>query len=161
MSDQNERDGVPAINNTAWEATVLVAGEGSGQALVLTEGLSLWGGLNPETGEITDRRHPASGEIVTDRVLVMPSGRGSSSASSILLEAVRAGTGPAAIILAEKDGILALGAAVAREMYGIAPPVVVLSEMEFAQIRSGQWISVRTDGRVILRHYSNGTKMCL
>jgi len=143
------------------EATVLVPGEGSGSALVLTEGLSLWGGLDPESGEITDRRHPASGEIVTDRVLVMPSGRGSSSASSILLEAVRAGTGPAAIILAEKDGILALGAAVAREMYGTTPPVVVLSELEFAQIQAGQWVSVGMDGQVMIQHYSDDTKICL
>ncbi|MDT8307157.1 MAG: DUF126 domain-containing protein, partial [Anaerolineae bacterium] len=70
----------------------LVDGEAEGEALVLSEPLSLWGGLDPETGEIIDRRHPASGEVVTGRVLVLPAGRGSSSASSILLEAVRLDT---------------------------------------------------------------------
>jgi predicted aconitase with swiveling domain len=81
-------------------------------------------------------------------VLVLPIGRGSSSASSILLEAVRLGTGPTAIITAEPDPILALGAAVAREMYQQAPPVVVLNTADYAQLVQGQWISVAEDGMV-------------
>ena len=130
------------------QAKVLVDGEATGQALVLTEPLSLWGGLNPETGEIIDRRHPQVGQIVTDRVLVMPSGRGSSSASSILLEAVKQGTAPAAIITSETDGILALGAAVAREMYDQSPPVLVLSGDDYAQIQTGQQVEIWADGTV-------------
>lgn len=128
----------------------LVSGSGAGRALVLDEPLSLWGGLDPETGAIIDRRHPQAGAIVSGRVLVLPSGRGSSSASSVLLEAVRAGTAPVAILTRERDGILALGAAVAREMYGTAPPVVVLKEGEYAQIEEGQTVQVTEDGRVLL-----------
>lgn len=130
------------------EAQVLVAGEVIGKALVLAEPLSLWGGLDPETGEIIDRRHPQAGEIVTGKVLVLPSGRGSSSASSILLEAVRAGTAPAAIITAVPDGILALGAAVAREMYDNAPPVLVVATAVYQQIHTGDTIKVKEDGLV-------------
>lgn len=129
---------------------VLVPGHGRGQALVLPEPLSLWGGLDPESGEIIDRRHPLSGANVTGRVLLMPAGRGSSSASSILLEAVRTGAAPTAIITAEPDPILALGAAVAREMYATAPPVVVLRPAEYEQIRSGQHVSVSDNGRVVV-----------
>lgn len=130
------------------EARVLVAGEVTGKALVLAEPLSLWGGLAPETGEIIDRRHPQAGEIVTAKVLVLPSGRGSSSASSILLEAVRAGTAPAAIITAVPDGILALGAAVAREMYDNTPPVLVVATAVYQQIHTGDTIKVKGDGLV-------------
>lgn len=130
------------------EAQVLVAGEAAGKALVLAEPLSLWGGLNPETGEIIDRRHPQAGEIVTGKVLVLPSGRGSSSASSILLEAVRVGTAPAAIITAVPDGILALGAAVAREMYDHAPPVLVVDTAVYSQIRAGDKIRIEGNGRI-------------
>lgn len=130
------------------EARVLVAGEVTGKALVLAEPLSLWGGLDPETGEIIDRRHPQAGEIVTGKVLVLPSGRGSSSASSILLEAVRAGTAPAAIITAVPDGILALGAAVAREMYDNTPPVLVVATAVYQQIHTGDTIKVKGDGLV-------------
>jgi predicted aconitase with swiveling domain len=129
---------------------VLVAGKADGIALVLAEPLSLWGGLNPETGEIIDQRHPNVGEIVTGRVLVLPAGRGSSSASSILLEAVKQGTAPAAIITAVPDPILALGAAVAREMYDQAPPVLVLSAENYAQIQSGQWLEINVDGLITI-----------
>ncbi|MCB8981232.1 MAG: DUF126 domain-containing protein [Ardenticatenaceae bacterium] len=129
-----------------FQAKVLVPGSGSGLALVLAEPLSLWGGLNPESGEIIDRRHPQAGQIVTNRVLVLPSGRGSSSASSILLEAVKQGTAPAAIITSETDGILALGAAVAREMYDQAPPVLVLDREAYSHLQTGQQISVTETG---------------
>lgn len=135
--------------NHKFEAKVLVDGEAIGEALVLTESLSLWGGLNPETGEIIDKRHAQSGQIVTNRVLVLPSGRGSSSASSILLEAVKQGTAPAAIITSKTDGILALGAAVAREMYDRSPPVLVLSPDAYSQIKTGQWLTIQSDGTVV------------
>ena len=137
-------------NQIMFQAKVLVAGASSGKALVLSEPLSLWGGLNPETGEIIDRRHPQAGEIVTGRVLVLPSGRGSSSASSILLEAVKQGTAPAAIITSETDGILALGAAVAREMYDTSPPVLVLPGADYLQFHSGQQINIQMDGQIII-----------
>ncbi len=107
------------------EARTLVPGEAEGEALVLAEALSFWGGLDPATGEIVDVHHPQRGVVVTGRVLVMPSSRGSSSSSSVLAEAIRAGTGPVAIVLAEPDPIVALGAIVARELYGVAVPVVV------------------------------------
>ena len=127
---------------------VLVPGTATGPALVLDSPLSLWGGLEPETGDIIDQRHPQWRANVTGRVLVMPVGKGSSSASSILLEAVRLGTAPAAILLAEPDAILALGAAVARELYGVAPPVVVLDRETYNTIHDGDALSVTNAGRI-------------
>ena len=109
------------------DARTLVPGTAEGRALVLDEPLSFWGGVDPETGDITDVRHPQHGASVTGRILVMPSGRGSSSSSSVLAESIRAGTAPAAIVLGEADPILALGAIVARELYGIVTPVVVVT----------------------------------
>ncbi|MFT5193804.1 MAG: putative aconitase with swiveling domain [Cellvibrionaceae bacterium] len=117
-----------------FNLTMLVAGTAFGSVLVLDEPLSLWGGLDPHTGEITDRRHPQSGEIVTNKVLLLPSGRGSSSASSILMEAIRSETAPAGMIMAEADGILALGAIVAQEVYGRTLPVGVLSADDYATV---------------------------
>lgn len=104
----------------------LVAGRARGEALVLDEPLSFWGGLDPATGRVIDVHHPQLGAVVTGRVLVMPSGRGSSSSSSVLAEAIRAGTAPVAIVLAEPDPIVALGAIVARELYRVRVPVVVV-----------------------------------
>jgi predicted aconitase with swiveling domain len=114
------------VTSGRGEARALVEGRARGSALVLDEPLSFWGGLDPTTGEVVDRHHPQSGTNVTGRILVMPSGRGSSSSSSVLAEAIRAGTAPAGVVLREPDGIVALGAVVAEELYGRTMPVVVL-----------------------------------
>ena len=118
------------------EGRTLVAGHASGSALILDEPMSFWGGLDPETGALIDTHHPQLGETLTGRVLVMPAGRGSSSSSYVLAEAIRAGTAPAAIIMHETDGIVALGAIVARELYGVAVPVVTLDRRSYDELRS-------------------------
>ena len=124
------------------EGHTLVAGTAEGPALVLDEPLSLWGGVDPMTGDIVDVRHPQRGANLTGCVLVLPSGRGSSSSSSVLAEAIRAGTAPAAIVLADPDPILALGAIVARELYGWTVPVVVGGP---TAIRTGEVVIVRAE----------------
>lgn len=127
----------------------LAPGVATGRALVLDEPLSFWGGVDPATGLVIDARHPQRGESVTGRVLVMPGVRGSSSASSILAEAVRVGTAPAAILLGEPDLILAVGAAVAEELYGHRVPVVQLAPEELAGIAEGA--ELRIDGGEVSR----------
>jgi predicted aconitase with swiveling domain len=118
----------------------------TGRALVLEEGLSLWGGMDPATGRLIDAHHPQHGANLAGRVVVMPSGRGSSSSASVLAEAARAGTAPAAILLAEADLILAIGAAVAEELYGVSVPVVVVTPAELAEIPDGARVEVDADG---------------
>ena len=114
----------------------------AGAALVLTQPLSLWGGMDPATGRLIDAHHPQRGVSLAGRVVVMPSGRGSSSSASVLAEAVRAGTAPAAILLAEPDLILAVGSLVAQELYGVRVPVIVSEAGELATIRDGDTIRV-------------------
>jgi len=135
---------------TQFQARVLVAGETSGEILRLAEPLSLWGGLNPETGKIIDQRHPNVGQIVTNKILVLPAGRGSSSASSILLEAVRVGMAPLAIITAEVDGILALGTAVSHEMYDHALAMFVLGFPDYDSLQTGQLAHISYDGVITI-----------
>ena len=125
---------------------MLLAGAATGTALVLDEPLSMWGGLDPETGEIIDRRHPQSGVLTTGRVLVMPSGRGSSSSSSVLAEAIRLGTAPVAVVLAEPDDIVLLGALVAEELYGITCPVVVADPGTYSHLHTGLQVSITLTG---------------
>ncbi|MGZ8481591.1 MAG: aconitase X swivel domain-containing protein [Candidatus Limnocylindria bacterium] len=107
------------------------------RALVLREPLSLWGGMDPATGELIDAHHPQRGANLAGRAVVMRSGRGSSSSASVLAEAVRAGMAPAAILLGEPDLILSIGAAVAEELYGVRVPVVVLPTAQLEAIRDG------------------------
>ncbi len=105
---------------------VLVAGRGGGPLLRLEAPISFWGGVDAGTGRIIDPRHPQHGASVTAQVLALPRSIGSSSGSSILLELLARGRGPAAIVLGEADQILTLGAVVAREMGHAAMPVVLL-----------------------------------
>jgi hypothetical protein len=130
--------------SSGWPLRVLVDGDAVGTVLVLDETLSFWGGLDPETGLIVGR-HPQAGRSVKGRIVVMPGGRGSSSSSSVLAEALRAGTGPAAIVLGEPDEIIALGAIVARELYGAICPVAVL-EGPLAGLSDGVHVEVRPGG---------------
>ena len=114
-------------------------GEAEGPALVLRDALSFWGGIDPLTGLVIDRSHPDAGACVTGAVLVMPAGRGSSSAASVLAESVRRGTGPAAIVLAVADPILTVGSIVAESLYGLRCPIVTCS---IEGIRTGDRVTV-------------------
>jgi len=124
------------------EATRLVEGSARGDALVLDEPLSFWGGLDPLTGEIVEVNHPQRGQRVTGRILVMLSGRGSSSSATVLAEAIRLGTGPAGIVLGEPDQIIAIGALVAAELYGTRIPVVVAVGDELSFVADGSSIDL-------------------
>ncbi|MGQ9492602.1 MAG: aconitase X swivel domain-containing protein [Anaerolineae bacterium] len=128
----------------------IIPGSAKGIALVTKEPLSFWGGLNAYTGEIIDRRHERSGAIVTGKVFVLPQGRGSSTASAILVESVKAGTAPAAIINLKIDPILALGAIVADELYHKTVPIVVVSQEDFEAIQEGDSLEIAPDGRITL-----------
>lgn len=108
-----------------------VAGTAAGEVVRLSQPLSFWGGVDSATGRVIDRAHPEAGAVIAGRILVMPCGRGSSSSASVLAEALRRGTGPCGILLERADSILVVGALVARDLYGIACPIVVAS--------SGPW----------------------
>ncbi|MEO9613754.1 MAG: DUF126 domain-containing protein [Nitratireductor sp.] len=125
---------------------VLVAGApGRGPALVLQAPISFWGGVDPRDGRIIDVRHPQHGSVVAAKVLFVPATIGSSSASSVLLELVRAGVAPAALVIGEADAILLLGLIVAREM-GWEPPVAVRLDPEHFASFSGHAVAVGGDG---------------
>jgi predicted aconitase with swiveling domain len=140
---------MPDPQTHQFDVRPTVPGTAAGSALVLDEPLSLWGGLDPETGIIIDQHHPQCGVCVSGTVLVMAFGRGSSSASSVLAEAVRLGTAPAAFVLQESDEILALGCLVAEEIYGVVTPVVVCDQSDFQQISTGDHLSI--DGETLTR----------
>lgn len=128
---------------------VLCGGNAAGVVLALDEPLSFWGGFDATDGTITDRTHPQRGVSITDRVVVMTTGRGSSSASSVLAEAIRQGTAPAALVLQESDEIIALGAIVADELYGIAMPVLIVDVEDYAAIAASTHATI-DDGSITL-----------
>jgi len=127
-------------------ARPVVAGEAPGRALVLGARLSFAGGVSLDTGIIIDHRHPRAGACVTGTVLVMPSGRGSSTSSNILGELLRLGRGPAAIIMLEVDQIVIMGVLLAQTLYGVVCPVLVADQRDFDAIVEGAPIQVYTNG---------------
>jgi predicted aconitase with swiveling domain len=125
---------------------VLVAGSAEGEVLVLDEPLSFWGGLDTATGQIIDRHHPQCGSFVTGRIVVMPFARGSSSTANSLAESIHRGTGPAAIVLAEADAIVVLGAIVPGELYGEWCPVLVADVAVRSRLVTGERAAVDPSG---------------
>ena len=125
---------------------VLMAGEARGPVLVLDEPISFWGGLDPATGIIIDQAHPQVGESVVGRILLMPSGRGSSSGSSVLTEVLRAGIGPAGIVMRHADEILVIGALAAEELYDITVPVVTADEATYVALAAADTVVMAPDG---------------
>jgi len=126
----------------------IVPGAAAGEAVVSAQPLSFWGGLDSATGKLIDPRHDRHGEVITGKVFVLPGGKGSSTASAVLAESIRAGTHPSAIITLRPDPILAVGAIVADELYGRTVPMVVLAEEAFRSIRDGDHVAVAPDGTV-------------
>lgn len=113
-----------------------------------SEPLSFWGGYDPKTGEILDRRHPLSGERAAGKILAIPFTKGSSTTTQILLEAIRAGTAPSAIVSRGEDAFLALASIVADEMYGKPIPILAVTPEDFARLRTGQRIEILESGRI-------------
>lgn len=123
----------------------LVAGRAQGRLAWAPIGLSFWGGVDPASGRVIDRHHPLHGLQLAGRVLAIPSGRGSCTGSAVLLELLLAGRGPEALLLAEPDEILSLGAIVAEELFGRSLPVVSLGAEAFAALAETDEIRV-SDG---------------
>lgn len=123
-------------------AVTLVPGRAAGEPFVLQEPLSFWGGLDSASGRIIDRWHPQHGAAIAGRILVMRAGRGSSSGSSVLAEAIRRGTGPAGIVLLTRDAIVTVGAMVAQELYGLACPVVLAAAEDWPAIAAAAHLTL-------------------
>jgi predicted aconitase with swiveling domain len=128
----------------------LIPGNARGAALVSREPLSFWGGYDWKTGEIIDRRHDLSGAIAKGRILAIPFSRGSSTTTAVLLEAIRAGTAPAAILTTGSDFFFALASVVADELYQTPLTLVALDESDFARLKTDDELEVLRDGRVIV-----------
>ena len=144
-------EGQGDLRRATFDAVTLVAGLASGRVLRLDEPLSFWGGLDSATGTIIDRLHPQRGASVKGRILMMPGGRGSSSGSATLAEALRLGNGPAAILMLERDAIVVVGAMVAAEFYGLACPVALVEGQDWEALAAAAGLTLEAgpDGAAI------------
>jgi predicted aconitase with swiveling domain len=127
---------------------VLNPGSVSGPVIVLEEPLSFWGGFDPRTGAIIDVHHPQRGTRLAGSIVLMSEARGSGTAPGAIAEAIRLQTAPAAILLIEPDVNIAIGAAVARALYGRACAVLVLDRESYAALTRASAATVTEDGLV-------------
>lgn len=130
------------IAEATLPADCLAPGRAHGEMVCLSVPLSLWGGFDLESGLVCDVNHPQHGTKIAGKVLALPGGRGSSSSSSVLLESARLGINPLAIILTERDPILAVGALVAEDLYGVSIPIVRISTGSFYGLADLSLVSV-------------------
>ena len=126
----------------------IVEGTAEGEALVTNEALSFWGGYDFHTGDIIDQHHPLAGVRAAGRILVVPFSKGSSTTTAVLLEAVRAGTAPAAILTTGVDSFFALASIVADVMYAKSFPVIALEPNDAAALQTGMHVSVDRSGLI-------------
>lgn len=120
----------------------VISGIGEGRALVSDQPFSFWGDLDPVSGKVLNPRSNLAGQSIKDRVFVYPRGRGSSTTSAVLLEAVRCSNAPSAIVTLEVEHILALGAIVAQELYQKNVPIMAVTEGVFGKLKTGDYLVV-------------------
>jgi predicted aconitase with swiveling domain len=98
----------------AQQGRVIYRGRATGPALTSPAPLSFFGGFDLCTGVVTERGHPLEGQCVAGRVLVFPTGTGSTVGAFALLRMARSGVGPAALVMGWCDTTVAVGAIIAE-----------------------------------------------
>ena len=139
-----------AVTAPALAAKVVIDSSAEGRILRLAAPISFWGGIDPQTGIVIDARHPDRGRSIVGRVLCLPGMIGSSSASAVMLELLRARLAPAALVLGETDAILALGVVVGREMGYPAIPILELALAEQEKLPQDALARIRAGGVIEL-----------
>ena len=92
------------------ECRNIAKGKGKGELIVSSEPISFLGGVNPENGEIIDPNHELKGQIIKDKVLFIPGGKGSTVGSYVIFQMMKNNTAPKAIICLNAEPIIATGA---------------------------------------------------
>jgi len=122
----------------------VVGGLAQGEALVSKETISGWGGIDPNTGTIIERRHALRGQSFKDRILVFPGAKGSSGWSAFFHAARMAGAAPKGMIFKKMSTKVALGAVVTH-----APAVTDLDQDPLVVIESGDWVEIDADRGIV------------
>ncbi|MEW6011300.1 MAG: DUF126 domain-containing protein [Euryarchaeota archaeon] len=96
-----------------FKCRVISRGKARGKIIHSSQPLSFLGGVDPDTGKIMDINHPLQGEIIKNKILVIPGGKGSTVGSYVIFQMYKNNTAPLAIICLEAEPIIATGAIMA------------------------------------------------
>lgn len=112
-------------------------GRASAEALVSRMGISFYGGVDPETGVVTESSHDLKGQSIAGKILVFPSGKGSTVGSYVLYRLKKNGHAPLAIVNAECETITAVGCIIAE--------IPCIDRINIDRIASGQQVEIDAD----------------
>ena len=122
-------------------------GTAEGKALVSGETISFYGGVDPNTGTVIEKNHELEGKCVKDKILVFPSGKGSTVGSYTIYQMSKKRTAPLAIINIETEGIIAAGCILAE-----IPLIDMLDKNPIKAINNGDFVQVDgKKGKVIIK----------
>ena len=113
---------------------VIAPGQVSGQALVSTESISFFGGVDPESGVVVEPNHPLFGQSIAQKVLIFPTGKGSTVGSYTLYRLKKNNHAPAAILNTECDPVIAVGCIIAE--------IPCIDHLPIDTIRQGSYLFV-------------------
>lgn len=123
----------------------ILPGTGAGPVLAMDQGLSFWGGVDPDAARVIDTHHSAHGAELAGRVVLMPTSRGSCSGSGVILEMMLNGCAPAAMIFSEAEDVATLGALIGAKMFGKTLPVLRVSDDDFARLSQAGNLTITDD----------------
>lgn len=126
----------------------ILPGLAEGPVLAMAEGLSFWGGVDPETARVIDAHHPAHGQALASAVVMMPTSRGSCSGSGVMLDLMLNDRAPAALIFSQPEDIVTLGALIGAEMFGRRVPVLRVSAEDFTRLSAEPSLRIEADAIV-------------
>ena len=125
------------------EGRAICAGAGQGLALVSPAPIGFLGGVDPDTGIVLEPGHPLQGQSIAGKVLVFPTGKGSTVGSYTVLRLARSGCSPSAMINAESEAIVAVGAILAG--------IPMVDQIDIAEIHDGDWVIVEGNTITVTR----------
>jgi predicted aconitase with swiveling domain len=119
----------------------IYGGKVIGEALVTGDDISFYGGCDPETGEIIEKGHNLEGKSVSGKILVFPSGKGSTVGSYVLYALKKAEKAPLAIVNRVMDPVVAVGCIISE--------IPAVDQIDIEKIKSGQKIEVDASNGVV------------
>ena len=116
-------------------------GKVMGEALVTRDDISFYGGCDPETGEIVEKGHHLEGKSISGKILVFPTGKGSTVGSYVLYALKKADRAPLAIINRTTDPVVAVGC--------ILSEIPAVDQIDIGKIKNGQKVEVDAENGVV------------
>jgi len=109
-------------------------GKAEGEALVTKDGISFYGGVDPDSGEVVEKGHELEGQSVAGKILVFPEGKGSTVGSYVMYNLKKNGKAPKAIINKECETIVAVGCIISE--------IPCVDHIEIDKLKTGDKVSV-------------------